>query len=151
MMVYLIVFIALLVAELIYFRIADRFNIIDKPNLRSSHKSIVLRGGGIIFTISLLVYFFSHQLAYPWFMFGLIIITGISFADDVKHQSSLFTSCFTNGFNCVFIIPIVFNGIVLLSNLLLQLLLLFLLFFLLMPTILWMALTELQRVIPLPF
>lgn len=35
----------LLVAELIYFRIADKCNIIDKPNERSSHSTIVLRVG----------------------------------------------------------------------------------------------------------
>ena len=52
---YLIIFVVLLVAELVYFRIADHFNIIDKPNERSSHSSIVLRGGGIIFVIALWV------------------------------------------------------------------------------------------------
>jgi len=46
---YLIIAALLVVAELIYFRIADKCNIIDKPNERSSHKSIVLRGGGIIY------------------------------------------------------------------------------------------------------
>ncbi|MCI7729793.1 MAG: hypothetical protein PUC14_04225 [Bacteroidales bacterium] len=40
---------SLVVLKLLYFRVADRFNIIDKPNERSSHSSIVLRGGGIIF------------------------------------------------------------------------------------------------------
>ena len=34
----------LVVAELFYFRVADKLNIIDKPNLRSSHTHIrVLR------------------------------------------------------------------------------------------------------------
>ena len=51
MTTYIIIFVLLLIAELIYFRIADKCNIIDKPNERSSHKTIVLRGGGIIFTI----------------------------------------------------------------------------------------------------
>ena len=46
-----IIFVVLLLAELAYFKIADRFNIIDKPNERSSHSTIVLRGGGIIFLI----------------------------------------------------------------------------------------------------
>ena len=50
-MSYYIIFILLLVAELVYFRIADKYNIIDKPNQRSSHSTIVLRGGGIIFLI----------------------------------------------------------------------------------------------------
>ena len=33
-MKYIIIFIILLPAEMIYFRIADKFNIIDKPNQR---------------------------------------------------------------------------------------------------------------------
>lgn len=47
MVVYLLIAVLLLVLELVYFKIADKCNIIDKPNLRSSHSSIVLRGGGI--------------------------------------------------------------------------------------------------------
>ena len=47
---YGIIFVILLVLELVYFKIADKCNIIDKPNERSSHSTIVLRGGGIIFT-----------------------------------------------------------------------------------------------------
>ena len=42
---YAIIFVVLIVLELIYFKIADKFNIIDKPNQRSSHTRIVLRGG----------------------------------------------------------------------------------------------------------
>ena len=53
---YLIIVIVLFAAELIYFRIADKYNIIDKPNERSSHSTIVLRGGGVIFPISILVW-----------------------------------------------------------------------------------------------
>lgn len=45
MVTYIIIFVLLLIAELVYFRIADKCNIIDKPNERSSHSSIVLRGG----------------------------------------------------------------------------------------------------------
>ena len=46
---YIIIGVALIGLEMLYFRLADRFNIIDKPNERSSHSTIVLRGGGIIF------------------------------------------------------------------------------------------------------
>jgi hypothetical protein len=31
------------------FEVADKYNIIDKPNQRSSHNYITLRGGGIVF------------------------------------------------------------------------------------------------------
>lgn len=47
-MTYGIIFVILLVLEIFYFRIADKCNIIDKPNERSSHSTIVLRGGGFL-------------------------------------------------------------------------------------------------------
>ncbi len=55
-LIYLCIAVLLSVAELLYFRIADHFNIIDKPNLRSSHSSIVLRGGGVIFIVGMYVW-----------------------------------------------------------------------------------------------
>lgn len=55
MITYVIFFVILWALELVYFKIADRFNIIDKPNERSSHSTIVLRGGGIIFALSTLM------------------------------------------------------------------------------------------------
>ena len=83
MITYIIIFILLLIAELLYFRIADKFNIIDKPNERSSHSTIVLRGGGIIFLIGIWIWsaFFGFQ--YPWFLAGLTLVAGISFVDDI--------------------------------------------------------------------
>ena len=56
-MEFIIVTFILLVIELLYFRIADKYNIIDKPNHRSSHTEITLRGGGIIFPIAFVLYF----------------------------------------------------------------------------------------------
>ena len=60
-MIYILI--SIIILELAYFRIADRFNIIDKPNERSSHKSITLRGGGIIFLFGAWLYaaFFGLQ------------------------------------------------------------------------------------------
>ncbi len=82
-MVYLAVFILLILLELAYFRIADHFNIIDKPNLRSSHTSITLRGGGIIFLFGAWLFWVLSGLQYPWFILGLSIIGIVSFIDDV--------------------------------------------------------------------
>ena len=79
----LIIAVILLVIELIYFRIADHFNIIDKPNLRSSHKHITLRGGGIIFLAATWIYCLFFGLNYPWFMVGLTAICAVSFIDDI--------------------------------------------------------------------
>ena len=86
-MYYLIVLVLLFSAELFYFRIADKCNIIDKPNERSSHTRITLRGGGIIFYFGVLVYFLTNHFEYPWFMLALTLITLISFIDDIRSTS----------------------------------------------------------------
>lgn len=80
---YITIAILLLIAELVYFSIADHFNIIDKPNERSSHSKIVLRGGGIIFLIGAWVWsaFFGFQ--YPWFLVAVTLAAGVSFIDDI--------------------------------------------------------------------
>ena len=89
---YGIIAVVLFVLELVYFRIADKYNIIDKPNERSSHSSIVLRGGGVIFLIGVLVWalaalcggFGVGQAVYPWFLLAVLLAAGISFVDDVR-------------------------------------------------------------------
>ena len=86
-MYYIIILVLLFVAELFYFRVADKFNIIDKPNERSSHSRITLRGGCIIFYFGALAYFLSNHWEYPWFMLALTLITFISFVDDVRSTS----------------------------------------------------------------
>lgn len=83
-MTFAIIFILLVLLELAYFRIADRFNIIDKPNLRSSHTSIVLRGGGIIFLLGIWLYAAFFGITYPWFIIGLSIVGLVSFVDDIR-------------------------------------------------------------------
>ena len=83
MTTYIIIFVLLLVAELVYFRIADKCNIIDKPNQRSSHTTIVLRGGGIIFMIGAWVWSLFFGFHYPWFLAGLTLVAGVSFVDDI--------------------------------------------------------------------
>ena len=83
MTTYIIIFVLLLVAELVYFRIADKCNIIDKPNQRSSHSTIVLRGGGIIFMIGAWVWSAFFGFHYPWFLAGLTLVAGVSFVDDI--------------------------------------------------------------------
>lgn len=80
---YLIIVIVLFAAELIYFRIADKYNIIDKPNQRSSHTRIVLRGGGIIFTIALWIWSIWYGFQYPWLLAGVTLAAGVSFIDDI--------------------------------------------------------------------
>lgn len=74
--------------ELVYFRIADYYNIIDKPNSRSSHSSITLRGGGIIFPIAILI---ASLMGYiSWIAaLSIVLVAVISFIDDIKPLSQL--------------------------------------------------------------
>ena len=96
-MMYLAVFLVLFVLELVYFKIADRYNIIDKPNHRSAHTEITLRGGGVIFPIAFLLFLGSQLLHqnpitcpqnYLIFGIGLLAISTISFIDDILDLSS---------------------------------------------------------------
>lgn len=80
--------IILFAIELLYFKIADHYNIIDKPNHRSSHTAITIRGGGVIFPIALLLYSVVTGFSYPYFLTGLLVISFISFLDDIKELSS---------------------------------------------------------------
>ena len=84
MLQYLWIFLLLLAVELAYFRLADKCNIIDKPNERSSHSSIVLRGGGIIFTLGLWIWVAFFGLTYPWFLVAVTLVAGVSFVDDIR-------------------------------------------------------------------
>lgn len=82
-MTYIIVAAILMAAELLYFRIADKCNIIDKPNERSSHSTIVLRGGGIIFMLAVWIWCAFYGFEYPWFIVAVTLVAGISFIDDI--------------------------------------------------------------------
>ncbi len=88
-MYYLTVLVLLFLAELFYFKIADKCNIIDKPNERSSHTKVTLRGGGIIFYFGALAYFLASGFDYSWFVLALTLVTFISFADDIKPTKQI--------------------------------------------------------------
>lgn len=76
------------IAILFYFRVAEKFNIIDKPNERSSHTIVTLRGGGIIFWFAALIYFLQH-IQYNYFFFtGITLVSLISFWDDIQSLSN---------------------------------------------------------------
>ena len=81
---YVAIAILLLIAELVYFRIAKHFGIVDKPNHRSSHSRIVISGGGIIFTVALWVWIAFFGLHYTWFLLGVTLAAGVSLLDDIQ-------------------------------------------------------------------
>ena len=87
-MIYTILFFILFILELLYFKVASRFNIIDKPNLRSSHTEITLRGGGIIFWFAALLYFVQN-IEYNYLFFtGITLVSLVSFWDDIQSLSN---------------------------------------------------------------
>ncbi len=77
-----------MILMLLYFKVADRFNIIDKPNQRSSHTEITLRGGGIIFWFSALIYFLQHIENNYFFFTGITLVSLVSFWDDIQSLSN---------------------------------------------------------------
>lgn len=88
---YGVVLVTLFILELIYFKIAEKFNIIDKPNERSSHSGIVLRGGGIIFLLGLWIWnafaatgLIQVSSLYPCFLLAVTLIAAVSFVDDIR-------------------------------------------------------------------
>ena len=78
------IFLVLFTVELIYFRLAGRFGIVDVPNGRSSHGEVTLRGGGVVFYVAAIAYFLVIGFYYPWTMLGLTIVAAVSFADDIR-------------------------------------------------------------------
>ncbi|GAB0157487.1 glycosyltransferase family 4 protein [Chryseobacterium sp. Alg-005] len=91
-MEFAIVTVLLFISILVYFKIADQYNIIDKPNHRSAHTQITLRGGGIIFPIAFIIFCLFHLQdavnQYWSFGLGLLAICSISFVDDVRNLSN---------------------------------------------------------------
>jgi len=77
-----------MIIMLLYFKVADRFNIIDKPNQRSSHTDITLRGGGIIFWFAALLYFIQHVQNNYFFFTGITLVSLVSFWDDIQSLST---------------------------------------------------------------
>jgi UDP-N-acetylmuramyl pentapeptide phosphotransferase/UDP-N-acetylglucosamine-1-phosphate transferase len=87
-MLQLLYFPVLALLILLYFRLAVQFKIIDKPNQRSSHSRITIRGAGIIFPIAILLQALFSGFQYPLFTSGLLLISIVSFYDDLKPLSN---------------------------------------------------------------
>lgn len=81
---YLLLTVTFFIAELLYFRIAKRYGILDVPNHRSAHQKSTIRGIGILFPIAVLAFFFISGFQYSYFVLGLLLISTVSFIDDVR-------------------------------------------------------------------
>lgn len=86
--IYGFVLLLLFVMENIYFKIAEKYKIMDIPNERSSHHTITLRGGGVIFYLGVLVYGLTFGFFAPWFLCGLTLVAMVSFMDDMHPLSA---------------------------------------------------------------
>ncbi|GAB3218835.1 glycosyltransferase family 4 protein [Algoriphagus aestuariicola] len=80
---YTIVFLSLLLAGLIYYRLARQFGIVDKPNSRSSHSATTIRGGGILFPLAVVFWWMSYDFQNTWMVLGIVWISVVSFLDDI--------------------------------------------------------------------
>ena len=85
---YIIIALVLVLLELVYFKLANHYNIIDKPNLRSSHTSVTLRGGGIIFPIAIIIAFFLGYASWPLTL-AVVLVAVVSFIDDIRPLAPL--------------------------------------------------------------
>jgi UDP-GlcNAc:undecaprenyl-phosphate GlcNAc-1-phosphate transferase len=98
-MIFYVTIIASFVLLTAYFKIADKFNIIDKPNNRSSHTELTIRGAGVVFPVMGIIGFLATPRYSPTghsgtfdssfvgnygFWMGLLIIAIVSFWDDVR-------------------------------------------------------------------
>lgn len=81
---YVILFLILMGCALLYFKIAQYYHIIDKPNERSSHDVPTIRGGGILFLLSTILFFFWSGYSYPWLLVSMLAAGFISFIDDLR-------------------------------------------------------------------
>lgn len=86
---YLLISLVLMICSVVYIAVAQRLNIVDKPNHRSSHTKVTIRGGGIIFFIASVLFFFTSGFEYPYFFIGLTMLAVVSFIDDLISLSAL--------------------------------------------------------------
>jgi UDP-GlcNAc:undecaprenyl-phosphate GlcNAc-1-phosphate transferase len=71
-------------ALLLYLKVARHYQIVDQPNVRSSHSVSTITGAGIIFIIAMISYPILFKSNYSFFLTGLFIAGLVSFLDDLK-------------------------------------------------------------------
>lgn len=78
-----ILFLSLLLLALVYYRLAKKFGIVDKPNHRSSHSDVTVRGGGIIFLFAIIFWWMVYDFHHTWMVLGIVWISVVSMLDDM--------------------------------------------------------------------
>ncbi|MBC6367502.1 glycosyltransferase family 4 protein [Algoriphagus sp. AK58] len=78
-----VLFLCLSLFGYLYFQFAKKYGIVDRPNHRSSHSEVTVRGGGIIFPIAVLFWWMINGFTNTWMVLGLILIATVSMLDDM--------------------------------------------------------------------
>ena len=84
---YIVLFVVLLAFEYAYYLLAKRLRIVDRPHRQSSHRGVVVRGGGIVFYIAFLLWSLMHSFSWYGGLLGLTILVIVSFIDDIHEVS----------------------------------------------------------------
>ena len=89
-MVQLYQFSILLIFQLIFYIVAKKYNIVDRPNQRSSHHRQTVIGAGIVFPFAFFLWLSFYGLSFHYFVIGLILISITSFIDDIFNINQFF-------------------------------------------------------------
>lgn len=82
-LIYLAFIAVLVVASLVYFRLARLYKIVDLPNHRTMHEGATIRGGGVVVLFGMIFYsLFIYNPGY-YFIAGLTLLGITGFLDDL--------------------------------------------------------------------
>ena len=82
---YLTIFLLLSVGMFIYLKIAEKWSIVDQPNLRSSHQITTKRGAGILYLLAFVIYLIVSPNNNLTLILSVLILGGVGFIDDLKN------------------------------------------------------------------
>jgi hypothetical protein len=85
-MVFYFTIIASFLLLVVYFKVAYKFNIIDKPNNRSSHTELTIRGAAVVFPVMGIIGFLATPRYYS--------------SDSSSNHSGTLDSSFLNDLGC---------------------------------------------------
>lgn len=87
MLFYIAIFLLFFSIEYVYVLLARKLRIVDVPHHQSSHRGMIVRGGGLLFFLAFLIWSIFAGIPYVWALLGLSILAGISFWDDIHDVS----------------------------------------------------------------
>ena len=87
MVFYLTIFLLFFAFEYAYVLLARKMKIVDIPHHQSSHRGVIIRGGGLLFYFAFFLWSLYGGMSYLWAFIGLTLLSGISFWDDVHDVS----------------------------------------------------------------